>query len=138
MDYNGTLAQDGVLIDGVDRKLSLLAGKLKLHVVTADTHGQVKRATANLDCTLHILPHDRQAQAKRDYIRRLGAKQTVSIGNGRNDALMLAESAVGIALIQAEGAFGGALTAADVVCTDILAALDLVLHPLRLTATLRS
>ena len=138
MDYNGTLARDGILIDRVGQTLSVLAASLQLHVVTADTHGQVKRATAGLECTLHILPHDRQAQGKRDYIRRLGATQTVSIGNGRNDVLMLKESALGIALIQAEGAFGGVLSAADVVCTDILAALDLLLHPLRLMATLRS
>jgi len=138
MDYNGTLAEDGILIDGVVHRLQALAGNLHLHVVTADTHGQVRRATAGIECTVHILAHDRQAQGKRTYIRRLGPEQTVSIGNGRNDALMLDESALGIAVIQTEGAFAGVLTAADVVCTTILSALDLLLYPLRLTATLRS
>ncbi len=138
MDYNGTLAQDGILIDGVAGRLAALAENLALYVVTADTHGQVKRAASGIDCTLHILAQDRQAQGKCDFVRHLGAPQTVSIGNGRNDALMLEASALGIAVIQAEGAFGGTIAAADVVCTDILAALDLLLHPLRLTATLRS
>jgi soluble P-type ATPase len=62
----------------------------------------------------------------------------VCIGNGRNDRLMLAESALGIAVVLGEGAAAVTLAAADVVCTDILAALALLTHPLRLVATLRS
>jgi len=37
-----------------------------------------------------------------------------------------------------EGAAAELVGVADVVVTDILAALDLLLHPLRLTATLRA
>ena len=62
----------------------------------------------------------------------------MAVGNGRNDRLMLKEAALGIALLQAEGAAVEALLAADVVAPDILAALDLLLAPDGLIATLRS
>jgi soluble P-type ATPase len=62
----------------------------------------------------------------------------VSIGNGRNDQLMLKASALGIAVILAEGIAAETLLASDVVCTSIIDALDLLRNPLRLTATLRS
>jgi soluble P-type ATPase len=61
----------------------------------------------------------------------------VAIGNGRSDAQMHREAALGIAVIQAEGACAATLGAADVVCGSIPDALDLLLHPLRLAATRR-
>jgi len=42
MDYNGTLAQDGLLLEGVRSRLESLAGQLRLHVITADTFGMAK------------------------------------------------------------------------------------------------
>jgi soluble P-type ATPase len=51
---------------------------------------------------------------------------------------MLAASALGVAVLLEEGASSLSLSAADVVCRDILSALDLLTHPLRLTATLRA
>ena len=71
-------------------------------------------------------------------MRRLGGDNAVAVGNGRNDRLMLQEAALGIAVLQAEGAAVEALLAADLVAPDILAALDLLLVPGALTATLRS
>lgn len=138
LDYNGTLAVDGRLATGVQKRLLRLAEDLRIHVVTADTFGEVRASVADLACTLHVLPRQSQAEAKRDYIRGLNVDRTVCIGNGRNDRLMLAEASLGIAVILAEGACGSSITAADVVCRDIVDALDLLRHPLRLTATLRS
>lgn len=138
LDYNGTLAVDGRLAAGVRERLHRLAEEIRIHVVTADTFGDVRASVADLACTLHVLPLQSQAEAKRDYIRRLGARGTVCIGNGRNDRLMLPEASLGIAVVLAEGACGSCITAADVVCRDINEALDLLRHPLRLTATLRS
>ena len=138
LDYNGTLAVDGRLVSGVRERLHRLAQELRIHVITADTFGEVRASIADLACTLHVLPRQSQAEAKRDYICRLDAERTVCIGNGRNDRLMLGEASLGIAVILAEGACGSTITAADVVCRDINDALDLLRHPLRLTATLRS
>jgi len=71
-------------------------------------------------------------------VNHLGAPGTVAVGNGRNDTLMLAAAALGIGVVLAEGAATVALQSADIVCTGILPALDLLLHPLRLAATLRN
>jgi len=138
MDYNGTLAVDGRLLEGVSERLLQLSRQLELHVVTADTFGCVQNVLGHLPCSLHILPREDQDHAKEDYVRSLGSDWTVAIGNGRNDRLMLAEAALGIGVISAEGACAATLAAADVVCRSVEDALDLLLFPLRLTATLRS
>ena len=75
---------------------------------------------------------------KLDYVKELGCENTVCIGNGRNDRLMLKEARLGIAVILTEGVAQSTLSSADVVCTNIVSALELLLNPLRLTATLRS
>ena len=62
----------------------------------------------------------------------------VCIGNGRNDRLMLKSAALGLAVVLAEGIAGETIPAADVISRSINDALDLLLNPLRLTATLRS
>jgi len=51
---------------------------------------------------------------------------------------MLRVARLGIVVIQEEGASCQSLAVADVVCLDIVSALELLLHPLGLTATLRS
>lgn len=138
LDYNGTLAFDGELIAGVKETLNRLVGLLHVHIITADTFGQVRQQVEGISCTLSILPPDDQVEAKRAYVQQLGPERTVSIGNGRNDRLMLQESALGIAVAHGEGAAVETVMAAEVVCPDIVRALELLLHPLRLVATLRS
>jgi len=138
LDYNGTLACDGALIEGVAERLLTLAGSLALHVVTADTFGKARAALEGLPCALVILDADNQDSAKLAYVEQLGRERTVCIGNGRNDRAMLKAAALGIAVVQVEGVAAETLTVADVVCPSILDALDLLANPLRLTATLRS
>jgi soluble P-type ATPase len=138
MDYNGTLAQDGHLIEGVRSRLESLAGQLRLHVITADTFGIARGQLNWLHCELVILPVEEQAQAKLAYVDNLGRDQVSAIGNGRNDQLMLEAAALGIALIQGEGAAFESLAAADVIMPNIQSALDGLLYPKRLIATLRS
>lgn len=137
-DFNGTIACDGVLLPGVRDGLCRLAEKLAIHIVTADTFGRAKDALAGISCGLAILPSGGQDLAKLLYVENLGAARCVCIGNGRNDRLMLAHAAIGIAVVQQEGAAVETLLAARVAATDISAALGLLLNPTRLVATLRS
>jgi soluble P-type ATPase len=137
MDYNGTLARDGALLDGVRQRLDVLRATLRLHVVTADTFGAARKNLEGVECELAIIPEGGQAGAKLSYVQKLGAEGVVSIGNGRNDRLMLKHSALGIALVQEEGASFEALCACHVAVRSINDALDLLLHPRRLIATLR-
>jgi soluble P-type ATPase len=137
LDYNGTIACDGDLIAGVKENLVTLADKLRIHILTADTFGNVRRGLKGIKCELSILAPEAQDIGKLEYVKRLGAENTVCVGNGRNDQLMLKEAALGIAVILEEGAAAATLSAADVVCTNILSALELLDNPLRLIATLR-
>jgi len=138
LDYNGTLACDGALIEGVRKRLTVLAERLAVHVVTADTFGKAAEALDGIPCRLTILPAGGQDLAKLRYVAHLGRRMTACVGNGRNDRLMLRAAALGIAVVGPECAAAGALAAADIVAPDILSALDLLLNPLRLVATLRS
>jgi P-type E1-E2 ATPase len=138
LDMNGTVALDGTLIEGVGDRIGRLARSLHVVVVTADTHGGASRLGEQLDIEIVVLEHGGEAEQKADYVRGLGPERTITIGNGSNDALMLAESAVGICVVGIEGASTSAVAAADILATDILHALDLVLNPRRLVATLRS
>ena len=137
LDYNGTLAVDGVLLPGVAEGLRALAGELSIHVLTADTFGKAAQGLAHLPCDLAVLPPGEQDLAKRDFVKGLGADQCACVGNGRNDRLMLEAAGLGVAVILGEGAAGVTVAAADVVCTSITDALALLRHPLRLAATLR-
>ena len=138
LDYNGTLACDGRVIDGVKDRLQTLAHDLRLHVITADTFGTVRQALQGTPCEIAVLPVEDQDTAKLRYVERLGPDRCACIGNGRNDRLMLKAAALGIAVMQEEGAAVEALVSADAVLPDIRAALDLLANPLRLIATLRS
>jgi P-type E1-E2 ATPase len=138
LDYNGTIAFDGALIDSVKKCLTELSQMLTIHVITADTFGSVKKVLEDIDCNLSLIPLDHQDVVKLEYVKKLGSEKTVSMGNGVNDRLMLKASALGVAVLQGEGAAFETLASADVVCTDIQSALSLLNHPLRLIATLRS
>jgi soluble P-type ATPase len=138
MDYNGTLACDGLLLPGVASALEGLLGRIELHVVTADTFGRAQSQLLGIPHHFKKLEPDDQAVAKREYVRALGSEATGCIGNGRNDRMMLAEAALGIVVVQEEGAAVEAVEQADVVCTDILVAIKLLTNTRRLIATLRS
>lgn len=138
LDFNGTLACDGNLLPEVAERLNTLASMLTVHVITADTFGKVEAQLDGVRCRISILRGGGQDKEKLSYIKLLGPEHTVCIGNGRNDRLMLEAAALGIIVLLQEGAAAQSLMAADVVCKEILSALDLLTHPLRLTATLRS
>jgi P-type E1-E2 ATPase len=138
LDFNGTIAHNGELIDGVKNCLIELSKKIEIHVVTADTFGNVRTCLAKIPCNIHLLSETNQDRQKMEYVRGVGSDSTVCIGNGRNDYLMIKEASLGIAVILGEGAFSGVLFEADVVCTSIVMALELLLYPRRLQATLRN
>jgi len=138
LDYNGTLAVDGDMLPGVKETLVKLATQLEIHVITADTFGKVEKGMQGIPCQLSIMPVKDQDHGKRVYVQNLGRNHSVCIGNGRNDRLMLKEAVLGIAVILGEGAAAETIQAADVVCNSIISALELLIHPLRLVATLRN
>ncbi len=137
LDVNGTLALDGELINGVEQALAELRDRLQIHLVTADTHGRQAAIDARLGLQAVRLQAGGEVEQKAAYVRALGAEKTAAIGQGANDAGMLAAAALGIAVMSREGLSTAALQAADLVVPDILAALELFVKPLRIVASLR-
>jgi P-type E1-E2 ATPase len=125
------------LLDGVAARLTALAAKLTVHVVTGDTFGTALRSLQGLTCAVTLLPTEGQVQAKHAFVTRLGAAGVVAVGNGRNDRLMLEAAALGIAVIGDEGLAAGAAQACDIVVRNIADAFALLENPQRLVATLR-
>ena len=138
IDFNGTLAFDGRLIDGAADRLRSLSKLLELHVVTGDTTGTAREALAGLPMQLHLMPRDDQDIAKRAVLARFDAARTVAVGNGRNDRGLLEQAALSIIVVGREGCAAASLARADIVCASIVDALDLLLTPRRIVATLRS
>lgn len=138
LDVNGTLALDGELLPGVPERLHRLREQLTLHLITADTHGRQDQIDQALGLTgVRLAAGQPEAEQKAAFVGALGAEGVVAIGNGANDALMFRKAALAIAVLGPEGLAAVALREADVLAPDILTALDLLLHPRRLIATLR-
>lgn len=138
LDYNGTIAINGVMIDGAKERLQSLSILLDIHVLTADTYGSVHEECKGLNLSVHVIGKYQQDREKLSFIDSLKAEHCIAIGNGKNDALMLSSAALGIALIQEEGSSMKALLASDAVFRSINDALDSLLNPQRLIATLRN
>ena len=138
LDFNGTIAIDGKLIDGVRDLLIGLSNHLNLHVITADTFGTVEKEVKDIPIKVVLISREDQGSQKEKYVQSLNEKTVISIGNGVNDGKMLQVSCIGIIVMQSEGCSPKSLMAADVLCPDILSALGLLKYPLRLVATLRN
>ena len=119
LDFNGTIAKDGKVLEGVKELLGKIheAGIVPVHV--------------------KIFGSDTVARDKRCLCQELGCRNTASIGNGRNDIQVFPASVLSIAVIGNEGAFTKSAMLADVLVNDVCQALELLLSPNRLIATLR-
>lgn len=134
LDVNGTLTDRGRLLDGVAERLRELQGQLEPLLVSADTFGTFDGIGRELGVAVQ------RVSAGADKLRLVetrGSARTAVIGNGTNDAAALEVAALGIAVLGPEGTSVEALRSADVLCRSALEALDLLLDPTALTATLR-
>lgn len=136
-DFTGTLSEDGRLRDGVRERLNRLAGDVAVHVLTADTFGTARAELDGIRCTVHVLDGEAHDVQKEKYVDALGRNRVFAMGNGNNDRLMLDAARVGVAVCLKEGVATDAVKAADVLVASASDALDLLLNPGRLTATLR-
>ena len=137
LDLNGTISLDGRIIRGVKEKLEKLSQKLDITVVTADTNRNAARLLGDLPVTIYIIKETQENDQKLGVVLEKGKNRTVSIGNGRNDVSMLRGSAIGICVLGGEGASPEAMMASSLLVPTINDALDLLLKPHRLRATLR-
>lgn len=137
LDLNGTLTLGGEIEEGVPARVELLRDRIDITIVTADTRGRGQELGEKLRVKIHKVQPGEEGVQKLRLLRELGSQTTACIGNGSNDAYMLKESIVGICVLGGEGASAEALASCDLVAPDINSALDLLLNPERLVATLR-
>ena len=136
-DYNGTLAKDGQIDSKIKNLLKEVCLVFNVYVITADTFGTVKEELKELDLKVIVLSSKNHTKEKMEFVSQLGKDITVAIGNGNNDKMMLDTATLSIAIIGDEGCSKDALFASNIVCKDIKSAIELLLYPKRLVATLR-
>ncbi|ETP73316.1 soluble P-type ATPase [Lachnospiraceae bacterium JC7] len=136
LDYNGTVAEDGSLIDGVEERLMKLKELVSVHILTADTYGTVREQCKHLGVSIDTFEVGDAAGCKAEIVRSLNGN-TMCVGNGYNDAPMLDEANLSVCVLGKEGTFAGLLSHADIVTLSITDALDLLTHTDRIRATLR-
>ncbi|MGO8946411.1 MAG: HAD family hydrolase [Ktedonobacterales bacterium] len=143
-DFNGTLAEDGHLLDGVVERLVQISALLKIHIVTADSNGTAQESARTVEIACEAArvasPHWERVQIgseKERYLRRLDPTLVVALGNGANDEAMFRAAALSICVLGPEGACTQAMLAAHFSVTSPIDALDALLHSKRITSTLR-
>lgn len=137
LDYNGTIAEDGNIIEGIRPRLDALSKDLSICVITADTHGTAAKRCEGLPLQVLTFPTTEVGRIKAEEVHKLSGG-VVTIGNGYNDIPMSDAADLSICVIGREGCCGALLMHTDVVVTSIEDALDLLLIPDRLRATLRT
>lgn len=137
LDYNGTLALDGSLIAGAVPRLKRLAEELSVIVITADTNGTAAKACAGLPVRVLTFPTAGVGEIKAREVLALEGG-VVCVGNGFNDISMACAADLSICVIGKEGCCGALLAKSDIVTLSVEDALDLLLKPHRLRATLRT
>ena len=139
LDYNGTIAKDGALIEGIPKRLIKLAEAVEVYVLTADTYGTVRGQCEPLGVTVRTFPHAGAGVCKEEIVLELRRNAKVcAVGNGFNDVQMMDAADFAVAVLDAEGMYAGLLPHADVLVRAAGEALDLFLKPDRLRATLRN
>lgn len=138
-DFNGTIAEDGIIISEIKRKIKELSCRdVDIYILTADTYGTVKKQCKQLPVKVEIFDKENASEDKMKIVKELGQDSTVTIGNGRNDIGMFKNSVISIAVIGSEGCFTKAMFTADIVVKNPIDAVDLLLKNNRIKATLRT
>ena len=137
LDYNGTIAEDGNIIEGIRPRLAELSKDLSIYVITADTHGTAAKKCADLPLQVLTFPTTEVGKIKAEEVRKLSGG-VVTVGNGFNDIQMSDAADLSVCVMGREGCCGALISHCDVTVTSIEDALDLLLIPGRLRATLRT
>lgn len=130
LDLNGTITNGGILIEGVVERIKKLTDQYEVLLLSGDTNGNAATIAKKLGIELEVVKSSADKQQR-------CSDTTVAIGNGSIDRDMLKASALGIVVVEKEGASVVAINNADIVTSSINDALDALIYPNRLIATLR-
>ena len=137
LDYNGTIARDGQLLPEAAQRITALAEQVPVYILTADTYGNVEAQCRPLNVCIKTFPQAGAAVCKARIVSDLGLG-VCAVGNGFNDIPMFDAAELAIAVMEREGVCAKLISHADVLTASPADALDLLLKPDRLRATLRT
>lgn len=137
LDYNGTIAVDGILLPELVARIHDLQRVLTVVVLTADTYGTVAAQCDPLGISVKTFPQAGAAHCKGAIAQEYGGG-VVSLGNGFNDIEMFDSAALSIAVLGEEGMCAALLPHADILVRSAQDGLDLLLKPDRIRAALRT
>ena len=141
-DYSGTLSRGGKLSAGVRERLMRLAELVDIHILTSDTFGTARSELAHLAVQIEILGQERHDVQKEQFVHnRCDARHVAAFGNGSNDRLLLKAvrdaGGVAVAVDNGEGCAVKTMANANLFIHGAVNALDLLLEPNRVKASLR-
>ena len=140
-DYDGTLSNHNQVPDEIKARLIRLSEIIDIHILTGDRNVKAADCLGNLPVNIHILSEKDQDVQKRDYLIDFKTMNVVVLGNGNNDRLLLQAVKTGgglcIAVQNGEGCAVDALINSHLLAANPAEAMDLLLNPDTLAATLR-
>ena len=137
LDLNGTVTESGDFIPGVLEDLEALRAEgFKIYILSGDTRGNLGQTFEHASGIEAVVT--KTAQEKRTFVESIGPEHTVCVGNGNIDVEMFKVAKLSICTVQAEGATTKAMLQADVVVTHVKHAMEILLDPDKLIATLRA
>ena len=75
LDYNGTIAKDGIIPESVKERLKKLSGIYEIYVLTADTHGTARKICEGLPLKIQTFPGNEAAEEKRKIEKESESKE---------------------------------------------------------------
>ena len=72
LDYNGTIARDGALLEAAIPCIRQLGKLVPVYVLTADTYGTVQEQCRDLPVCVKTFPRENAAPCKEEIVRSLG------------------------------------------------------------------
>lgn len=136
LDLNGTLSVGGNIVDGSDKLLAKLkeAG-FRIVLFTGNTRNDADQICQQLGIEWRLA---KNAEDKQHLAHEFESSSCVSIGNGLIDLQLMKAVALRIVTLQAEGVHVQTMLNSDIIVPSFIDALELLLDPQRLIATLRT
>lgn len=138
-DLNGTLANNGEIAGTTEELLKELAKHARIYIITADTHNTAESLKKKIGefTEIIVLQSDEHDLEKARFVHTLGFRETVTLGNGGNDLKMVQEGILSFGIMAGEGIYAPLLSKVDIVVHNIDHAIDMLINPMKIVATLR-
>ena len=135
LDLNGTLAVNGIIVDGVKERIQKLKQLgYEVYLFTGDQRGNAAAQAAKLGIKVKKAI---SSDEKEKLTKELETEKTVSIGNARIDIGAFKPCALRIGTLQGEGIHTEILEHIDLLVPSVNNALDLLIDPNIFNATMR-